>query len=209
MVFASTNDAKLNELTAILNIYHNLHINANINQHKPFNIVSQSAYNIPTIDEPYNSFLENALHKARHCSYHTSMPALSDDSGICVIELNHAPGVKSARYAANNDTNTTSVNNNKKLIAAIKDYPHNLAYFYCCLALVRFPDDPTPIIATGKIYGTIITTPLGNNGHGYDPIFYIPSLGKTMAELDTAIKNQISHRAIAVKELYTKILRQY
>jgi len=165
-------------------------------------LIPQAEFNVPEIDEPYFTFIENALHKARHCSKYTGLPALADDSGICVNALNGGPGVFSARYAG---VPKSDLNNNLKLVKELKPFTNKSAYFYCLLIVVRSHSDPQPIVADGIIKGEIIDTPRGSNGFGYNPIFYIPELGQTMAEISSDTKNQISHRAIAIKNLMAKL----
>lgn len=188
LVLASNNHGKINEFT---NAFANIGIC----------IIPQTQLGIAEIEEPFTTFVENALHKARHCSMIAKLPALADDSGICVEALQGLPGVNSAYYAGKpkNDTN-----NNTKLIQEIKQFSNKRAYFYCTLILVRSHCDPQPIIADGSIEGVIVETPKGSSGFGYDPHFYLPQLDKTMAELSIAIKNQISHRSIATKKLISK-----
>lgn len=165
-------------------------------------IIPQSQLNVPEIDEPYTTFVENSLHKARHCAKYTGLTALADDSGLCVHALGGSPGIHSARYAG---APTDDVKNNHKLIEELKNISERSAYFYCVLVLVRSEFDPQPIIADGIITGHIIDTPLGNNGFGYNPHFYIDAYNKTMAELEVTLKNQISHRRRAIDNLLLKL----
>ena len=189
IVLASNNQGKIKEFR---DIFATLDIE----------IIPQAELNVPEIDEPYFTFVENSLHKARHCSKHTSLPSLADDSGICVSALNGAPGVFSARYSGEPKSD---LRNNQKLVADLAGITDRKAYFYCVLVLVRSHDDPEPIIADGKIHGEIIDTPQGSNGFGYNPIFYIPSLDKTVSQLDDEIKNEISHRRLATNNLINKL----
>lgn len=189
IILASANEGKLQEFRSIF---------ANIG----IEIIPQSAYNVPDIDEPYTTFIENSLHKARHCSRYTGLPALADDSGICANSLNGAPGIYSARYAG---TPRNTQNNNQKLITELSTFTDKRVYFYCVLTLIRHELDPQPIFADGIIHGSIVDIPRGNNGHGYDPHFYIKQLDKTMAELTPEAKNLISHRALAIQALLAKI----
>jgi len=189
IVLASNNQGKIKEFR---DIFTNLNIE----------IIPQAEFNVPEIDEPYFTFVENSLHKARHCSKYTGLPSLADDSGICVSALNGAPGVFSARYAGEPKSD---LRNNQKLVADLSGITDRKAYFYCVLVLVRSNDDPEPIIADGKIHGEIIDSPRGSNGFGYNPIFYIPSLEKTVAQLDDEIKNEISHRRLATNNLINKL----
>ncbi|MBS0310026.1 MAG: RdgB/HAM1 family non-canonical purine NTP pyrophosphatase, partial [Proteobacteria bacterium] len=154
--------------------------------------------------EPHVTFIENCLAKARHASAHTGLPALADDSGICVEALNGAPGVYSARYAGEPKSDAR---NNEKLIAALQGQPNRRAHYYCVMVLVRYADDPEPLIAEGHWHGEIIDTPRGENGFGYDPYFLLPQFGKTGAELGEDEKNAISHRGQALRELADKLKR--
>ncbi len=189
IVLASNNQGKIKEFR---DIFTTLDIE----------IITQAEFNVPEIDEPYFTFVENSLHKARHCSKYTGLPSLADDSGICVNSLKGAPGVFSARYAGEPKSD---LRNNQKLVTDLVGITDRKAYFYCVLVLVRSHDDPEPIIADGKIHGEIIDTPQGSNGFGYNPIFYIPSLDKTVAQLNDDIKNEISHRRLATNNLINKL----
>jgi len=150
------------------------------------------------------SFIENALIKARHACTIANMPALADDSGLMVAALNDEPGIYSARFAGDNATDKDNI---KLLLHKLVDTPHaeRMATFYCAIALVRHPNDPAPIIATGTLSGYITESLQGNNGFGYDPIFYLPALQCTLAELSLELKNTISHRALALKNLQVYI----
>lgn len=185
IILASNNAGKIKEFTGI---FKTLNIE----------IIPQSEFNIPEVDEPYLTFVENALHKARHCSSHTGLPALADDSGICVTSLNGGPGIYSARYAGEPKS---SSKNNQKLVAELTNFSDKSAYYYCILVLLRHTNDPQPIIADGRLDGEIVNIPQWNNGFGYDPYFYLAKYNKTVAELDPEIKNKISHRALAIKKL--------
>ena len=163
---------------------------------------SQKDYQISETEEPYPTFIENALAKARHVSKYTGLPALADDSGICVNALGGAPGVHSARYAGDPKSD---VRNNRKLIDDLKKHEDKSASYYCVLVYLRHADDPNPIIAEAWWEGEVISTPRGSNGFGYDPYFFIPSLGKTAAELLPEEKNKISHRGQALRVLVDKM----
>ncbi len=189
IVIASGNPGKLREIRRIL-------------EPLDFNVVPQSDFGVPECPEPHVTFIENCLAKARHASLHTGLPALADDSGICVDALNGAPGVYSARYAGEPKSDQR---NNEKLIAALANEPNRRAHYYCVITLVRHPDDPQPLIAEGSWHGEIIDTPRGENGFGYDPYFYLPEFGKTGAELDPDHKNAISHRGQALDLLVRKL----
>lgn len=189
IVLASNNQGKLKEFYQILSpLGVELH--------------SQSEFGVPEADEPFFSFVENALAKARHASKLTGLPALADDSGICVNALKGAPGVFSARYAGEPKSD---LRNNQKLIADLQNESNKSAYYYCVLVLVRSEHDPQPVIADGIWNGEIVVTPRGENGFGYDPHFWVPSLNKTVAELSAEQKNQLSHRGQALRVLFEKL----
>ncbi|HLP80406.1 MAG TPA: RdgB/HAM1 family non-canonical purine NTP pyrophosphatase, partial [Nitrosomonas sp.] len=166
-------------------------------------VMPQGALNVSEVDEPYGTFIENALAKARHASRCTGLPALADDSGICVHALNGAPGVNSARYAGEPRSNQR---NNQKLIDALNNQTDRRAYYYCVIVLLRHADDPQPIIVDGSWDGSIIDHPRGEGGFGYDPHFFLPEFDKTSAELTAEQKNRISHRGQALLKL-VQILR--
>ena len=170
-------------------------------------LVPQDALNIPAAEEPHLSFVENALVKARHAARASGLPALADDSGLCVEALDGAPGVRSARYAG---AEASDADNNACLLAALADCPAHASRraFYCCvLAFVRHADDPCPVLSEGRWHGEIAALPRGENGFGYDPIFWLPELQQTAAELDPAIKNALSHRALALTDMVQRLLR--
>lgn len=184
IVLASSNAGKLKEIDAYLS---------------PLNIalIPQSGLDIPDAEETGLTFIENALIKARQATRLSGLPALADDSGIVVPYLNGVPGVHSARYAGLHSDFTANIN---KLIRALDNTTslQRKAYFYCCLVYLQNENDPCPIVAEGQWHGEITLTPIGNKGFGYDPVFYIPDLNKTAAELSIEEKNQLSHRAIAL-----------
>jgi XTP/dITP diphosphohydrolase len=189
LVIASGNAGKLREIARIL---------------APLDIeaVPQSEFNVPDCPEPHVTFVENCLAKARHASAHSGLPALADDSGICVEALHGAPGVFSARYAGEPKSDAR---NNDKLIAEMANQANRRAHYTCVMVYVRHPDDPEPVIAEGRWYGEIIDTPRGGNGFGYDPYFLVPGFGKTGAELDEDTKNAVSHRGQALRDLVEKL----
>jgi XTP/dITP diphosphohydrolase len=189
LVLASSNEGKLREFRRLL-------IPLRID------VTAQAALGIPDADEPHATFVENALAKARHASRLAQLPALADDSGICVRALGGAPGVQSARYAGEP---RSDARNNAKLIAALQGVADRAAHFACVLALVRHADDPLPIIAQGVWHGTIIDAPRGTGGFGYDPHFLDPTTGMTGAELPLAQKNELSHRGQAMRSLIAKL----
>ena len=190
VVVATHNPGKLRELEAILA--------------PELELVSQAALGIAEAEEPHATFVENALAKARHASRAARLPALADDSGLCVPALGGEPGVHSAYYAGREgDRDARDARNNRKLLAELRAHlPENRAAYYCCLmVLVRRPDDPRPLIAEGLWHGEIARAPRGANGFGYDPVFVVAGTGRTAAELAPADKNRISHRALAARRL--------
>ncbi len=196
LVLASNNAGKLREFDALLAPCR-------------IQVIPQSKLEVSEAEEPHITFVENALAKARHASRHTGLPALADDSGICAAALNGAPGVYSARYAllgknasAKEKSDTA---NNARLIGDLEPYANKRAWYVCVLVLVRSADDPQPIIAEGVWHGEIISSPRGQNGFGYDPHFFLPERGCTVAELPSEEKNRISHRALAMQRLLTQI----
>jgi XTP/dITP diphosphohydrolase len=186
LVLASSNPGKLREIRALLP--------------PSIEIVAQSELGIAEAEEPHDTFLENALAKARHASRIAGLPALADDSGLCVEALGGEPGVHSAYYAGREgDRETRDARNNEKLLADLGN--DRSAFYVCVMVLVRRAADPRPLVAEGIWRGEIGRTPRGSNGFGYDPLFVLPSLNKTAAELDPGHKNRISHRGIALAKL--------
>ena len=195
LVIASGNKGKLRELE---------HLLAPLG----LEIIPQAALGVPEAEEPYATFIENALAKARHASKVTGLPALADDSGLCVDALLGAPGVISARYACENaDTPKSDTRNNEKLLAVMAGEKNRHAHFYCVIVLVRHANDPEPIIAEGVWSGEILTALKGDDGFGYDPLFLDDKTGKTVAELPLEIKSRISHRGHAMTKLMQKLER--
>ena len=186
LVLASSNPGKLREIESVL---------------APFAaVVSQEQLGISETAEPHATFLENALAKARHASRAAGLPALADDSGLCVDALGGEPGVHSAYYAGREGGRAErDARNNQKILWNLKE--NRKAYYCCVLVMVRHPADPRPLVAEGLWRGEIAPAPRGSNGFGYDPLFLVPSLHKTAAELDPAHKNRISHRGIALQKL--------
>ncbi|HEX5394044.1 MAG TPA: RdgB/HAM1 family non-canonical purine NTP pyrophosphatase [Rhodocyclaceae bacterium] len=169
-------------------------------------VLPQSAFNVGEAEEPHVTFVENALAKARHCSRITGLPALADDSGLCVEALGGAPGVQSARYASvGTDQPKSDARNNAKLLEALANESDRRAHFTCLLVLVRHADDPQPIICEGEWHGEILQAPRGAEGFGYDPLFGVPELGKSAAELSHDEKNARSHRGQAVRQLVERL----
>ncbi|WP_137171713.1 RdgB/HAM1 family non-canonical purine NTP pyrophosphatase [Massilia sp. HP4] len=189
LILASNNAGKLKEFAQLLGPI-------------GFELHPQGEFDVPEAEEPFGTFVENALAKARHASRLTGLPALADDSGVCVNALGGAPGVYSARFAGEPKSDAR---NNQKLVADLSGLSDKSAYYYCVLVYVRHPDDPQPVIADGRWNGEIITNPRGENGFGYDPHFLIPSLGKTTAELAPEQKNALSHRGQALRALVQKL----
>jgi len=192
IVLASNNAGKLREFSALF---------ATIG----IELVPQHALDVPEADEPYDTFVENALAKARHAAQCTGLPALADDSGLCVRALHGAPGVHSARYAQRAGEAKNDDANNALLIEHLKPHTDRRAYYFCVLALMRAASDPEPIITEGRWHGEIIDTPRGENGFGYDPYFFIPELNATAAQLAPDVKNRCSHRALALRQLCARI----
>ena len=191
IVIATGNAGKLREIEHLLKALN-------------IEVVPQSNLGVPEAEEPHCTFIENALAKARHASKHTGLPALADDSGICVDALQGAPGVLSARYA---DESKSDLHNNLKLLDALRNEKNRHAHYYCVMVLVRYADDPEPLIAEGVWQGEILKAPRGSGGFGYDPIFLDAKTDKTGAELPLEIKNRISHRGQALSKLVHKLER--
>ena len=165
-------------------------------------VIAQSELGIEETDEPHSTFVENALAKARHASARAKLPALADDSGVCVRALDGAPGVLSARYAGEPKSDAR---NNAKLIAALSGVADRRAHYACVLALMRHAEDPEPIITEGAWHGTIIDVPRGSGGFGYDPHFLDIATGLTGAELPLERKNELSHRGKAIRALIARL----
>jgi XTP/dITP diphosphohydrolase len=169
-------------------------------------VVTQASLNIAQAEEPHCTFVENALAKARHASFHSGLPALADDSGLCVDVLNGAPGVYSARYASEDPQQPTSdAANNAKLLNALAHETQRDAYYYCVMVFVKHAQDPQPIIAEGIWRGKILSAPRGDGGFGYDPLFLDVSHNQSAAELTKTVKNIISHRGQALRQLLQKL----
>ena len=189
IVLASNNAGKVKEFNALLSPL-------------GIEVIPQGLLGIPSCEEPFPSFVENAITKARHASKLSGLPALADDSGICVDALNGLPGVLSARFALSDQKKDPSdEDNNALLIKQLMGIHQRGAHFTCTLVYLESADDPEPLIAVGKWHGQIIESPKGESGFGYDPLFLIPELGKTAAELSPNEKNKMSHRALALEQL--------
>ena len=195
VVLASNNAGKLREFAALLGA-------------AGIELVPQGMLNVPEAEEPYPTFVENALTKARHAAKITGLPALADDSGLCVRALRGAPGVHSARYAQLAGGPKSDAANNTRLVEQLQGYADRRAYYFCVLALVRHAEDPEPLIAEGRWPGEIIDAPRGAHGFGYDPHFFLPELDATAAELDPTVKNATSHRAIALRQLLARLTEE-
>ncbi|MFC4821949.1 RdgB/HAM1 family non-canonical purine NTP pyrophosphatase [Dokdonella ginsengisoli] len=187
LVLASGNHGKLAEMREIL---------AGLD----IQLVAQSELGVADAEETATTFVENALLKARHAARATGLPALGDDSGICVDALGGAPGLYSARYAGAHGDSGANI---AKLLDALRnvDQAQRTAHFHCTIALLRSADDPAPLLAHGRWDGRILAAPRGAHGFGYDPVFFDPALGRGAAELDPATKNRVSHRGQALAQL--------
>ncbi len=163
-------------------------------------LVGQSELGISDADETGTTFVENALIKARHASRAAGLPALGDDSGICVDALGGAPGLVSARYAGVHGDSAANIARLLAALAGIEDGRRS-AHFHCTIVLLQGADDPAPLIAEGRWQGRILNAPRGALGFGYDPIFFDPALGKGAGELEAAVKNRVSHRGQALARL--------
>lgn len=192
LVLASNNTGKLREFSALL-------------APRGFELVPQGVLGVPEAEEPHVTFIENALAKARHASRLTGLPALADDSGVCVMALGGEPGVYSARYAERNGGEKSDAANNALVVERLRGATDRRAYYYAALVLTRSADDPQPLIGEGLWWGEIIEAPRGNGGFGYDPYFFLPALGRTAAELTPEEKNRLSHRAQALQALLGKL----
>lgn len=189
LVLASNNAGKLREFQAFFEPYR-------------IQVVSQGEMGVVECEEPYNTFLENALEKARNASRQTGLPALADDSGICARALGGTPGVFSARYAGEPKSDQA---NNQKLKQELAAYQDKEVWYACTLVLVRAFEDPFPLIADGVWHGHFVDEPRGGNGFGYDPHFLLPTYQQTAAEISPTLKNRISHRGKALMVLMNKL----
>ena len=193
LVLASNNAKKLKELGEILTPL-------------GWELIPQAQLGVPETDEPHCTFVENALEKARHASRLTGLPALADDSGLCVEAFGGAPGVQSARYAQTTaDDPKSDARNNAKLLAELGERTDRRAHFVAVIVFVRHADDPQPIIAEGEWHGEILAAERGMDGFGYDPLFYIRELDQTSAELSAEEKNRRSHRGQALARLVERL----
>ncbi|HEU0188713.1 MAG TPA: RdgB/HAM1 family non-canonical purine NTP pyrophosphatase [Gallionella sp.] len=190
LAIASNNPGKLREFQFLL-------------QPLGIEVLTQAQLGIEEAEEPHITFIENALAKARHVSRLSGLPALADDSGICVAALGGAPGVFSARYAGNDPK--SDQRNNEKLLMEMHGVADRHAHYYCVLVLLHHADDPQPLIAEGEWHGEIAHEERGDGGFGYDPLFWLPELGKMSAELSREEKHAISHRGKALRVLLEKL----
>ncbi len=193
IVLASSNPGKLKEFQNLL-------------AGEGFDVLPQSEFSIPDAEETGLTFVENAIIKARNACFHSKLPALADDSGIEVDALNGAPGIYSARFSG---SDATDDKNNLRLLAELKNLPKakRTARYQCLLVYMEHADDPTPIICQGSWEGYILEKPIGTNGFGYDPLFFVPTHNCSSAQLIKDVKNSISHRAIAMQKLLKELKR--
>ena len=196
LVLASNNAGKLAELQAML---------------VPLGVelVRQSELGIGEAEEPFRTFVENALAKARHAAKASGLPALADDAGLCVEAFGGLPGVDTAFYATQFGYAKGDDNNVRALLEQLKDQPDRRAALVSTLVAVRTPDDPEPLIAVGRVAGLIATEPAGANGFGFDPVMYIPAFGQTFAQLPPEVKNANSHRGKAARQMMELIRERW
>ncbi|MGC9401408.1 XTP/dITP diphosphatase [Vibrio genomosp. F10] len=194
LVLATGNQGKVREMADLLSDF-------------GFDVVAQNEFNVSDVAETGTTFIENAIIKARHAAKETGLPAIADDSGLEVDFLQGAPGVYSARYAGEGASDQQNLD---KLLDALKDVPEaqRTARFHCVLVLMRHENDPTPVVCHGKWEGHILTQAEGENGFGYDPIFYVPEEGCSSALLESSRKKQLSHRGKALKSLFATLEKQ-
>ena len=193
LVLASNNPGKLREIRALL-------------APLALEVLPQAELGIAEAEEPHDTFLENALAKARHASRACGLPALADDSGLCVAALGGEPGVHSAYYAGRDgDREARDARNNARLLAQLARHAERSAHYSCVMVLLRRADDPEPLVAEGRWHGSIAVAPRGANGFGYDPLFLVARRALTAAELEPQEKNRISHRGLALARLLEKL----
>ena len=188
LLLASNNRGKLAELQAMLS---------------PLGVqlIAQAELDIPEAEEPFHTFIENALAKARHASRHSGLPALADDAGLCVDAFGGEPGVQTAFYATRFGYPKGDNNNVRALLEQMQDVTNRRAALVSTLVAVRHPLDPEPLVAVGRVSGEITSEPRGTNGFGFDPVMFIPAFGKTFAELPVEVKNAHSHRGLAARQM--------
>lgn len=192
LVMASNNPGKLREFQALL-------------APLGWEVIPQAELGVPEAEEPHCTFVENALAKARHAAQATGLPALADDSGICIAAFGGAPGVHSARFAGEPKSDEA---NNALVLQRLIDVSDRRAHYVCVLVMVRSADDPQPIIAEGEWHGEILHAPRGIGGFGYDPLFWLPDLEQSAAEIPAALKNTLSHRGSACRHLLDRLKRE-
>ena len=188
LVLASNNKGKLAELQAMF-------------APLAVTLVQQSALDIPEADEPFHTFVENALAKARHAAQHSGLPALADDAGLCVDAVGGLPGVQTAFYGTQFGYDKGDAGNVRALLEQLDGVDNRRAALVSTLVAVRSPEDPEPLIAVGRVVGEIARQPMGSNGFGFDPVMFLPAFGKTFAELPTEVKNANSHRGRAAQQM--------
>ncbi len=191
LVLASNNKGKLREFQAMF-------------AELGVEVINQGALGVEACPEPYGTFIENCLAKARHAAKATGRPAMADDSGVCVNALDGLPGVLSARFAGEPSNDAA---NNRLLVERLKGKADRRAHYTCVLTAVRTPDDPEPLVTVGRWYGEIQDEPAGEGGFGYDPHFFVPEFGRTAAELTAEEKNRVSHRGKALVQMH-KLIRE-
>ena len=193
LVLASNNPGKLREFSGLFASH-------------DIEVVPQSQFDVPEAAEPHVTFVENALAKARHAAQFTGLPALADDSGLCVHKLGGMPGVQSALYdQLFSGLPKDDRRNNARLLEKLADEADRRAHYVCVLVLVRSAGDPQPVIAEGQWHGEILFAPRGEGGFGYDPLFYVAQLGQSAAQIPAEMKNVLSHRAIAFRKLAARL----
>jgi XTP/dITP diphosphohydrolase len=196
LVLASNNAGKLAELQVLF-------------APLGWQLLPQSAFDTPEAQEPFHTFVENALAKARHSAAHTGRPAVADDAGLCVDAFDGLPGVQTAHYATQFGYPKGDDSNVRALLEQLQGVAQRRAALVSTLVAVRHPLDPEPLIAMGRVVGEITTAPRGSQGFGFDPVMFIPELGKTFAELDPVVKNQYSHRGRAARQLIALMQTQW
>lgn len=191
LVLATGNQGKVKEMADLLADF-------------GFDVVAQSDYNVSSVAETGTTFIENAIIKARHAAKETGLPAIADDSGLEVDYLNGAPGIYSARFAGEDASDADNID---KLLAEMKDIPaeQRTARFHCVLVMMRHENDPTPLVCHGSWEGSILTERHGENGFGYDPVFWVPEDQCASAQLPPARKKQLSHRGKALQQLFSAL----
>ena len=196
IVLASNNRGKLSELQALLDGL-------------AVELIPQGVLGIPEAEEPFHTFLENALAKARHASAHSGLPAIADDAGLCVDAFGGKPGVQTAYYATGFGYEKNDANNVRALLEQMRDVDNRRAALVSTLVALRSVDDPEPLIAVGRVVGEIVREPRGAGGFGFDPVMLIPALGQTFAELPSEVKNAHSHRGQAARAMLELIKERW